>query len=146
MVVGVGAVRGLFVAGFVGWYSTGIFKAMDSHYGSQFGAYLQEQLRANEHMRRDVAAERQAMDRILENKGMSLPGPARRDDAWPATTPPQVRDSGVEPRTPPAGSVPQLFSSALVSAELFSSALVSAELFSSALATAELSIQFLVQN
>lgn len=101
MVVGVGAVRGLFVAGFVGWYSTGIFKAMDNHYGSQFGVYLKEQLSANKHMRRDVEAERDAMGRLLEAKGMSLPS-REHDDGLNIPRHPPIQGRDVSTRAPPS--------------------------------------------
>lgn len=73
MVSGGSALRGVFVAVFVFWYSTGIFKAMDNHFGSQFGRYLRQQLRDNAHMRRDVEQERQAMSRVLEARGKVMP-------------------------------------------------------------------------
>ncbi|XP_034250207.1 uncharacterized protein LOC117650726 [Thrips palmi] len=78
MAVGGGALRALVVAGFVCWYSTGVFRAMDSHFGSHFGQYLRKQIRSNEHMRKDLEADRRAMERVLQAKGRELPAP--KDD------------------------------------------------------------------
>ena len=68
-----GAVRALVVAGFVCWYSTGVFKAMDSHFGSHFGQFLRKQIRSNEQMRKDLEADRGAMERIVQVGMQNLP-------------------------------------------------------------------------
>lgn len=91
MVVGAGAVRAVFVGGFVCWYSTNVFKAMDNHFGDHFKDYLKEQLRGNERMRQDLEEDRLAMARVLEAKGKSLPRHAPVDDP---RTPPEL-----EPRS-----------------------------------------------
>jgi len=69
MVISVnGACRGFFVASFVFWYSAGVWKALDDHFGGGFKKYLEEEFKKNERMREDVRKSGEEMKRSLEGR------------------------------------------------------------------------------
>lgn len=47
-------IRGVFLVGIVGWYSTSLWKMIDDYWKDQFKRYLDQEFQKNPHMRDDV--------------------------------------------------------------------------------------------